>query len=255
MTDYNITMIESLTENEAKELAEEAVTIKGHHIYLVDFKGYFGYSMLVYLNGGYLYYANDYELHHSTHKGDKEWLRNWYIEQANSSLFEESEFEYILDYDDYYAKCRYLNNHYSMQKGIGERESIFCVNPTKEEKQAFKERTKGWTYDPVGFCYIADKEFVEHHIQLWVKVHKAEEKRKDDYEYWKSAFISEMWNHEYAINYQADYDVLSAFGKIDWHDYHVSEYFKELNFTETQIQAYYAAKSEYYKQINAKEAY
>ena len=38
----------------------------------------------------------------------------------------------------------------------------------------------------------------------------------NNFEYQKAAFKHEMFNHEYSINWQADYDTLSAFGMIDY---------------------------------------
>lgn len=56
-----------------------------------------------------------------------------------------------------------------------------------------------------------------------------------------------MYNHEYMINWQANYDTLSAFGRIEWNDDdNETEYFKQLDFTQVQKNAWYAAKHEYY---------
>lgn len=242
--EWNIEMIESIAEKSASEIAEEHTTVKGHDIYFVDFEGYFGYSMLVYLNGGYIHYANDYELHHGSHKGDKQYLRNYYIEQAKRKLFTEAEFaEPIKTYDEYNAKRYYIYNYYPMQK---ERESIFAINPTDEKKRAFKERTKDWTYNPIGFCYMPDKDFVKRNIELANQLEKAKEDTLNNFDYWKSAFLYEMWNHEYAINWEADYSTLSAFGNIGWHEDDIATYFKELGFNETQKAAYRAARAQYW---------
>ena len=248
--EWNIKMIESIAEKSASEIAEEHTTVKGHDIYFVDFEGYFGYSMLVYLNGGYIHYANDYELHHPSHKGDKEYLRNYYIEQAKAKLFTEEELgEPLRSYDDYTRKNYYLHNYYPMQ---AERESIFAINPTDEEKKAFKERTKDWTYNPVGFCYMPDAEFVKRNIKLANQLEKVKEDTIDNFDYWKSAFLYEMYNHEYGINWEADYSTLSAFGNIEYHDDNLKAYFDELGFNETQRTAYMAARAQYWE--NEKEA-
>lgn len=76
----------------------------------------------------------------------------------------------------------------------------------------------------------------------------------DNFEYWKSAFKYEMANHEYAINWQADWDTLSAFGNIQYHGHdenEVEQYFDELHFTETQRKAYWAARREYMREANS----
>jgi len=245
--------IESVTEEWCKDIGFDVREIKGHNVYLVDFGGYFKRSLLVFRNGKHIYYANDYELHHPTMAecSDEE-IYGYMLKNMERKLFADDEYGEITDYDDYDRKAYYLHNYYVMQT---ERESIFAINPTDEEKQAFKEKTKGWTYDPIGFCYIPDKAFVEKHIELYKELNKAKENVKDNYEYYKSAFLYEMYNHEYGINWQADYDVLSAFGRVEWHgesENALEMYFNDLKFTETQRKAYRAARSQYY--ANEREA-
>ena len=59
-----------------------------------------------------------------------------------------------------------------------------------------------------------------------------------------------MYNHEYYINWEADFDTLSAFGNIDYsEDATLESYFEQLGFNETQKKAYRAARKEYYKQV------
>ena len=79
--DYTIYDIENLTYDQAKKMAIEALDIKGHDCFLVDFGGYFGYSILVFKNKRHIHYANDYELHNKwlvKEKG-KEALKHYYI--------------------------------------------------------------------------------------------------------------------------------------------------------------------------------
>ena len=52
-------------------------------------------------------------------------------------------------------------------------------------------------------------ELLERHTE------ELKQKLKDDVEFAESAFLYEMDNHEYAINWSADEDVLSCFS-IDW---------------------------------------
>ena len=63
--EWDIHRIEALSEHEAQTMALDTEAIKAHSVYFVDFGGYFGYSCLVFRNGHHIYYANDYELHHS----------------------------------------------------------------------------------------------------------------------------------------------------------------------------------------------
>lgn len=246
----NIREIENISESEAKEAAIEIAKIKGFNIYFVDLEGHFGYSYLVFKDGHHIHYANDYELHHSwlvKEKG-KEALRDYYIESINNKLFTDEEIIAPLkSYDEYTKKNYFLNNYYAMQR---DRVSIFYINPTDEEKSVLEEAKKTMVYDRVGFCYIADKAFVEHHIELKNALEASKADTKNNFEYQKNAFMYEMANHEYAINWQADYDTLSAFGNItyqsDWSE-DLNKYFDELNFTQIQRDAYVAARNEYMK--------
>ena len=241
MKDWNIESIRSMTENEAEAMALETMEIKEHNIYFVDFGGYFGYSCLVFKNEHYIYYANDYELHH---KGKtKEELKAFYIESLNNVLFTETEIaEPLKDYREYDRKKKFLHNYYGMQIDYI---SIFG-NPNDHPN--FEEEIKGMTYNPVAFSYMMDADFVKHHIELLETLEKEKDAMSDNYEYLKNAFLYEMYNHEYGINWQADYDTLSAFGNIQYHEDDLSAYFEELNFTETQKRAYLDARKQYFKE-------
>ena len=60
----------------------------------------------------------------------------------------------------------------------------------------------------------------------------------------------------YVINWQADYDTLSAFGHVEWHGENedaLEKYFDELKFNDVQKKAYRDARTEYYE--NNKEMY
>lgn len=230
--EWNIKLIESFDEYDAKELATESVTIKGHNLYFVDFPGYFGYSCLVFLNGGYLYHANDYQLHHA-HK-TKEELRQWYLETMKNKLFTEKEFSVVTSYDDYRHKANYLTNYYGMQKPYI---SIFFIG-TDKERENRRKKTEKMVFDPVNFAYYdpKEKEFVLRHIQLKANLEKAKEALADDFDYWVEAFQTEMFNHEYGINWDGDREVLAALGVK--------------TLTPIQASAYQEAKRIYYKNSN-----
>ena len=249
---WTIQMIEALQEQDAQAMALEVMQIKDHAVYFVDFGGYFKYSALVFAEGRHIYYANEYELHYEHCKLTREALRERFIEKLNGKLYTEAEIMgTITTYDEYKAKSNYLHNYYGMRR---EHLSIFCINPSDDERKAFAERTKTMTLDPVAFAYYDDAGFVRHHMALNDALENAWEMRKNDYDVMKSAFIYEMWNHEYAINYQGDYDVLSVYGNIHFHrgDYadELNDYFDQLGFTETQRRAYLDARREYLKQAN-----
>ena len=105
-------------------------------------------------------------------------------------------------------------------------------------------------YDPVCYAYMNDGNFVRHHIELLNKLEEQKNAMSGNYEYWEAAFLREMYNHEYGINWQADYDTLSAFGNIKYHgdeDGELEKYFHELSFTDQQKRAYMCARVEYLK--------
>jgi hypothetical protein len=242
---WAISDIQSLTETEAKTLATDTETIKDHTIYFVDFGGYFGFSRLVFKNNHHIYYANDYELHHNYKPHSKDELKALYIQGANNILFTEEEIaEPITDYEEYNRKSYFLHNYYGMQTDYI---SIFG-NP--KEHPNFEEEIKGMTYNPVALAYMSDANFVQHHIELCDTLNNEREKMSESYEYLKSTFLYEMYNHEYGINWQADYDTLSAFYNVKYHDCDLEAYFKELNFTDLQRKAYLDARTQYFKEAN-----
>ena len=85
--------IESLTFNEAAEIALDYINIKDHDILFVDFGGYFGYSALVFKNEKHIYYANEYELHHKylVEEQGKSALKDHYRKELSKKLFTEAE--------------------------------------------------------------------------------------------------------------------------------------------------------------------
>lgn len=241
MTIYEI---EKMTEQEAQDMAIETMEIKGHNIYFVDFEGYFGFSMLIFKNGHHIYHANDYELHHSTMI--REELRKWYIDGANNKLFTEAEImEPIADYDEYSRKEYFLRNYYNMQTDYI---SVFFYG-TDEEKKKRQRQIKKMSYNPVSFCYMNDSDFIAKHQVLFLHLQERKNEMKDNFDYWVKAFVREMYNHEYGINWQADFDTLSAFGNLEWggHDDDLESFFNQLDFTDTQRKAYIEARQEYYK--------
>lgn len=256
----NITEIEALTEAQVKEMAEEMLEIKEHNVYLIDLGEYFGYSMVIFKNNHHIYYANDYESHNSYLVKDKERadavkvLRERYIEEANHKLFTEEEIlGDIKDYDDYSVKAYFLRNYYIMQIDY---ETAFVIGDKKQKELEDKIKENNMSYNPISFCFVSEKDvpFCKHQAELLTKLEIKRAESEKSYDYMKEAFIKEMYNHEYQINWDGDLDVLSAFGKVPreivWErDYTLNELFDALDFTETQRRAYRDAKKEYYRQI------
>lgn len=92
--------IESLTFNEAAEIALDYINIKDHDILFVDFGGYFGYSALVFKNEKQIYYANEYELHHKylVKEQGKSALKDHYCKELSKKLFTEEELHKQIEY-------------------------------------------------------------------------------------------------------------------------------------------------------------
>lgn len=248
ITNWTIKEIESLNENDALAICESRETIKGHEVYFVDFGGYFGFSALVFRNGGYLYYCNDYELHHKGHS--HEWLATWYRDTLNNKLFTDSEFgKPSADYQEEQNKEYYIRNYYIMQVPYI---SAFRICTTEKDEKQFKKETAGMIYNPLSFCYVRPeyKDFIQKQAALYKAMQDAKKNNVNDFEFQKNAFLREMFNHEYGINWQADHDTLSAFGSVSWHGDDLGAYFKELGFNDIQKKAYIAARAEYYEKAS-----
>ena len=246
----NIRDIETLTEEQAKEMALETMNIKDHNVYFVNCGNGFDYSVLVFKNGHHIHYANDYKLHHSKNTSDEE-LREMYIKSLNHKLYTDEELiEPLKNYDEYRAKSYFLHNYYGMQKP---HVSIFHIFHSDEEEKAYDEQVKDMIYDRVAFARYdkKDLDFVKHHEELHDILEQRFSETATNYEYQKSAFRFEMANHEYHINWQADFDTLSAFGNVQWHGdgYGGREereaYFDDLGFNDVQRRAYEDARKEY----------
>ncbi len=160
MKNYNIDDIEKLTIEEARQMALDTMEIKEHECIFFDFGGYFGYSVLVFKNGKHIYHADDFELHHNyiVKENGKEALKQWYIESLNHKLFTETELlEEVTSYDEYEKKTYFLRNYYIMRY---DHVSIFGIG--EEAQKAFNEARKTYTiYNPVSFCYVADKSILD----------------------------------------------------------------------------------------------
>lgn len=245
MEEYTIRDIEALTEAQAEEMAIEATEIKGHQIYFLDFGGYFGYSALVFADGHYIKHANDYELHHTGKSRDE--LREFYLDSLSKKLFTADEMETVRDYQDKQAKEYYIRNYYGLRR---DHISMFFCGPDKE-REKLRKKTETMIFSPVFMAYYdkKDSDFVKRGEELLSKLEKAEP-QSDNMEYWKGAFLREMFNHEYGINWQADFDVCSCFGNCsgvrNYED--LEELFTACNFSDVQRAAYLAARHEYSKQ-------
>lgn len=235
LKNYTIKDIESMSAADLASFAEDVETIKGHTVYYIDFGGYFGFSACVTADGQHIKYANDYELHHSGKSRDE--LREIYRRELSEKLFTESELSTVSSYEDAQRKRYFLMNYY------GERRphvSVFYIGESPD--------VSGLTFSPVFMAYYKDSAFAKHGAELLHTLSEAEQKNADNFDYWRGAFLYEMYNHEYGINWQADYDVISCFGNCssveDYTD--AGKLFSAAGFNEIQKAAYMAARREYY---------
>lgn len=212
MKEMNITKIENLTYEEAKENALEHLVIKDHDCFFVDFGGYFGYSALVFKSGKHIYYANDYELHHRhlvKEKG-RNALREYYIKEMNGKLYTDSEMmEEPSSYDEYEKKNHFLRNYHIMRY---DHESIFFIGTDAEREERKKRIEKNYPYyNPVSFCYVADQKIVEIQREYLRILQNAYERLQNDLGVFREMVRKELANHEACITY--DYtDALGALG-------------------------------------------
>ena len=240
--------ISALSQEDAAGIAIETMEVKGYDVYFIDFGSLRGYSYLVYKNGHQI--TDDFgHLHTYILKGKGlAGLRQWYIDTLNTKLFTEEEIaEPLKSYDDYQQKSYFLHNYYAEQEDYI---SMFFIGSDKEREER-RKKTENMIFNRVGFCYMDKslKSFVDKHVELMDKLNAQKDNVADNYEYQKSAFLYEMYNHEYAINHQADWDVLSVFGTVSYEDTmsDINKCFDALKFTDTQRRAYMDARAEYYR--------
>lgn len=198
MKEFNIDTIQALIIEEARELAQETMEIKEHECIFIDFEGYFGYSVLVFKNGKHIYYADDFELHHSyiVKESGKAALKQWYIDALNRKLFTDAELmEEVTSYDEYEKKNYFLRNYYIMRYDYV---SIFGIGA--EAKKAFEEARKTYTvYNPISFCYVADENIVNIQSEILKHLEKAFEELKQNEATFKEMVSRELANHEACV--------------------------------------------------------
>lgn len=219
----NISLIESLSYEEAKNLALEEIEIKGHQVLFADLGDAFGFSALVFYSGRQIHYANDYELHHgrlAKEKG-KNALRQFYIEEMNNKLFTDEELlGAVSSYDEYCRKEYFLRNYRIMRYGYL---SAFFIGD-KEEKELDRKRKEYPYYNPVSFCYMRSEEPVKESVRLLAHLKDAFDLLKEDEKVFREMVSRELANHEACIT--CDYsDALEALGLK----------FEELTETKQQI--------------------
>lgn len=195
--------IESLTFDEAAEIALDYINIKDHDILFVDFGGYFGYSALVFKNEKHIYHADEYELHHKclVKEQGKSALKDHYCKELNKKLFTEAELMSVVkSYDDYTAKSYYLHNYWRMQF-----DCLSCFGIGEQWEKEFEEKNKIYKYFcPACFCYVKNNEIVKRANKIFEHLQAEFDKIKSNDEVFREMISYELANHEACIT--CDYE-------------------------------------------------
>ena len=211
----NINEIESLTWDQAQKMATEIISIKGHDIVLTDLGGRFGYSALVFRNKGYMYFANEYQLHYKWFVDEHgiEALKGKYIEKLDEKLFSEEEFaEKIKRYTEYRLKDHYLRNYWIQQFP---HETIFCIGGKEIDTVKYPH------YCSVCFCYVSDRAVAYRAYELLGQLNKAYDVFINDLDAFREAISNELANHEACIT--GDFrEALNALG-MQWSELSASQ--------------------------------
>lgn len=93
-----------------------------------------------------------------------------------------------------------------------------------------------------GFYLKKDKDIIRDYLSVDREKQLAEI-MENDLSFTKEAFIYEMQNHEYPINWQGDYDVCSCFGSCDFAEEKDGiDYLEEMGFSPDIINVYREAR-------------
>lgn len=211
--DWTIKDIENLTPMQLETFAEfKKESIKGHDVYFGEL-GCFGHSAIVCADGRQIRHANEYQLHYPESRyptvGD---VHEKMVEKLHGKLFTEDELEGECEsYAEFLAKKHFIANYFGDRR---EHQSIFCYTEPAEWYQREKETA---ILNPVTFAYYHDYDewFVERCKELYANLCRNNDPLRD-YEHAKEAFKYEMYNHEYAINCQGDWDVINCFCKVEY---------------------------------------
>lgn len=112
------------------------------------------------------------------------------------------------------------------------------------EKRGLSEKDTGMIYTLGGGGYFlkSDEEIIEKFMNTPDELPSL----MNDTNFAQSAFYYEMANHEYHINWQADYDVCSCFGDCEYEEgkeYH--DYLKEMGYGDDVVKAYTRARRKF----------
>lgn len=192
---WNIREIEQIPEFQAAEMAAETAEIKGHNVYFVHLGKYFGYSVLVYFNGHYIHYVNDYELHHKTM--ERQELHDWYVKTLTGKLYTDEELAAPLDsYADYENRKHYLQNYYGMRYDYV---SCFGNFNSQEYTELYRTVTENLYRSDITFSWYTEKEIPERIAELDAAIEAARAGVAENFDYWYKGFYHEFFNYECMI--------------------------------------------------------
>ena len=166
--------IEKLTFAQAKSMAIENVKIKEHDCFFVELGEYFGY----------------------------------YIELLNKKLFTDSELlEPIGSYEEYNRKDYFLRNLWIMRYDYI---SAFAISDKAQNAIEESKKTHPF-FNPMSFCYVANKEIIHQESKYFEHLQKEFEKLSNDLDFFRKIIATELANHEACLT--CDYkEALSAIG-------------------------------------------
>ena len=146
----------------------------------------------------------------------------------------------------------YLQYKKNGQKSFDELPIFFAFSD-----QQFKEEMekRGLTENDVDKVYRLGRGFGGYYLKSDADIIRAFFNKEDDLpklmqdkDFVVGAFYYEMCNHEYAINYQGDWDVCTCFGNCKYApDKYGEDYLREIGYGEDVVDAYRVARSKYYK--------
>ena len=130
---------------------------------------------------------------------------------------------------------------------------IFYAFSNDQFEKAITERgltmdnIKGNVYrfgDTGGFYLKSDSSIIHDYF----KKDRDKELRdimNSDADFARDAFVYEMYNHEYPINWQGDWDVASCFGNVEYDENkNGANYLEEMGYNDSVIAQWYSARKE-----------
>lgn len=120
------------------------------------------------------------------------------------------------------------------------------------------EDMKGNKIVHIGFGAYCLKRDLDSILSELYKVDDMKREFIEDYEQAYDAFMYEMGNHEYHINYEGDWDVLSCFGLNDnvcEYGKDVDEYMDAMGLSPVTKAAYHDARGDFLRMASKKDWY